>query len=126
MVHHYVPTVHPFHRHFGNLPAPRHCHACSESSHIAAFGHSRPPHHPHPGVTPLQHWRQRPFFWEAGTLIGGPPPLPSCPQQRFAHVHMPTSISTQIALHSDLPIRPCHSSTQSSLAHHWPQRPSFS
>src|SRR5258707_8372165 len=79
MVHHYVPTIHPFHRHFVNFPAPRCCHACSKSGHIAAFGHSRPPHHPHPGVTPLQHWPQRPFFWEAGTLIGGPPPLSSYP-----------------------------------------------
>src|SRR5258707_1726312 len=125
MVHHYVPTIHPFHRHFVNFPAPRHCHACSKSSHITAFGRSRPPCHPHPGVTPLQHRPQRPFFWEAGTLIGGPPPLPSYPQQHFAHAHVPTSISSQIALHLDLPVCPCHSSTQGSLAHHWPQRPSF-
>src|SRR5258708_5733424 len=98
MVHHYVPTIHPFHRHFVNFPTPRHCHACSESSHITAFGCSCPPHHPHPGVTPLQHWPQRPFFWEAGTLIGGPPPLPSYPQQCFACTHMPTSS----------PARSCH------------------
>src|SRR5258705_8750485 len=73
MVHHYVPTIHPFHQHFVNFPTPRCCHACSKSSHIATFGHSHPPCHPHPGVTLLQHWPQRPFFWEAGTLIGGPP-----------------------------------------------------
>src|SRR5260221_10838970 len=75
MVHHYVPTIHLSIRHFVNFPAPRCCHACSESGHITAFGCSHPPHHPHPGVTLLQHWPQRPFFWEAGTLIGGPPPL---------------------------------------------------
>src|SRR5258705_9688518 len=125
MVHHYVPTIHPFHRHFVNFPTPRRCHACSESGHIAAFGCSCPPCHPHPGVTPLQHQPQRPFFWEAGTLIGGPPPLSSYPQQRFACAHAPTSISSQIVLHLDLPICPCHSSTRGSLAHHWPQRPSF-
>src|SRR5258707_1224694 len=125
MVHHYVPTIHPFHRHFVNFPTPRHCHTCSKSGHIAAFGHSCPPHHPHPGVTPLQHWPQRPFFWEAGTLIGGPPPLSSYPRQHFACTHMPTSIPSQIALHLDPPIHPCHSSTRGSLAHHWPQRPSF-
>src|SRR5258708_36442856 len=125
MVHHYVPTIHPFHRHFVNFPAPRCCHACSKSSHIATFGCSCPPCHPHPGVTPLQHWPQRPFFWEAGTRIGGPPPLSSYPWQCFAHAHMPTSISSQIMLHLDLPIHPCHSSTWGSLAHHWPQRPSF-
>src|SRR5258708_13801784 len=79
---------------FHHFPAPRHCHACSESGHITAFGHSCPPHHPQPGVTLLQHWPQRPFFWEAGTLIGGPPPLSSYPQQCFACVHMPTSISS--------------------------------
>src|SRR5260370_1460598 len=88
MVHHYVPTIHPFHRHFVNFPTPRHCHACSESSHIAAFGCSCPPRHPQPGVTPLQHWPQRPFFWEAGTLIGGPPPLSSYPWQCFACAHV--------------------------------------
>src|SRR5260370_35730650 len=121
----YVPTIHPFHRHFVNFPAPRCCHACSESGHITAFGRSCPPCHPHPGVTPLQHRPQRPFFWEAGTLIGGPPPLSSYPRQRFAHVHTPTSISSQIALHLDPPVCPCHSSTRGSLAHHWPQRPSF-
>src|SRR5260221_9890441 len=110
---------------FHHFPAPRHCHACSKSGHITAFGCSHPPHHPHPGVTLLQHWPQRPFFWEAGTLIGGPPPLPSYPQQHFTCVHVPTSISGQIALHLDLPICPCHSSTWGSLAHHWPQRPSF-
>src|SRR5258708_2058919 len=110
MVHHYVPTIHPFHRHFVNFPTPRHCHTCSESGHIAAFGRSRPLCHPHPGVTLLQHWPQRPFFWEAGTLIGGPPPLPSYPQQCFAHTHTPTSISGQITLHLDLPVCPCHSS----------------
>src|SRR5260221_13583870 len=104
MVHHYVPTIHPFHQHFVNFPTPRHCHTCSESSHITAFGCSCPPCHPHSGVTPLQHWHQRPFFWEAGTLIGGPPPLPSYPQQRFTCVHMPTSISGQIVLHLDLPV----------------------
>src|SRR6266436_3850627 len=125
MVHHYVPTIHPFHQHFVNFPTPRRCHACSESGHIAAFGRSRPPCHPHPGVTLLQHQPQRPFFWEAGTLIGGPPPLSSYPRQCFARMHVPTSISSQIALHLDLPIHPCHSSTQGSLAHHWPQRPSF-
>src|SRR5260221_6051683 len=125
MVHHYVPTIHPFHRHFVNFPAPRHCHACSESGHITAFGCSCPPCHPHPGVTPLQHRPQRPFFWEAGTLIGGPPPLSSYPRQCFTCVHVPTSISSQITPHLDLPICPCHSSTQGSLAHHWPQRPSF-
>src|SRR5258708_3923596 len=125
MVHHYVPTIHPFHQHFVNFPAPRHCHTCSESSHIATFGCSHPPCHPHPGVTLLQHWPQRPFFWEAGTLIGGPPPLSSYPWQCFACMHTHTSISSQIALHLDLPICPCHSSTQGSLAHHWPQRPSF-
>src|SRR5258707_1462018 len=38
---------------------------------------------------------------------------------------MPTSISSQIVLHLDLPVSPCHSSTWGSLAHHWPQRPSF-
>src|SRR6266446_1295568 len=43
MVHHYVPTIHPFHQHFVNFPAPRHCHACSKSGHIAAFGCSCPP-----------------------------------------------------------------------------------
>src|SRR5258708_4437140 len=125
MVHHYVPTIHPFHRHFVNFPAPRHCHTCSESGHITAFGRSCPPCHPHPGVTPLQHWPQRPFFWEAGTLIGGPPPLSSYPRQCFARMHAPTSISSQIVLHLDPPIHPCHSSTRGSLAHHWPQRPSF-
>ena len=78
---------------FYNFPTPRCCHACSKSSHIATFGHSCPPCHPHPGVTPLQHWPQRPFFWEAGTLIGGPPPLSSYPQQHFTHTHAPTSIS---------------------------------
>src|SRR5258705_7715583 len=36
---------------------------------------------------------QRPFFWEAGTLIGGPPPLSSYPWQRFTCTHAPTSIS---------------------------------
>src|SRR5260221_711550 len=46
MVHHYVPTIHPFHRHFVNFPAPRRCHTCSESGHITAFGCSRPPCHP--------------------------------------------------------------------------------
>src|SRR5260221_2491735 len=121
----YVPTILPFHRHFVNFRTPRRCHACSESGHIAAFGCSCPPCHPHPGVTPLQHQPQRPFFWEAGTLIGGPPPLSSYPQQRFACAHAPTSISSQIVLHLDLPICPCHSSTRGSLAHHWPQRPSF-
>src|SRR5258705_583424 len=125
MVHHYVPTIHPFHQHFVNFPTPRCCHACSKSGHIATFGHSCPPHHPHPAGTPLQHWPQRPFFWEAGTLIGGPPPLPSYPWQHFACAHMPTSISGQIAPHLDPPIHPCHSSTQGSLAHHRPQRPSF-
>src|SRR5258707_834607 len=125
MVHHYVPTIHPFHRHFVDFPTPRCCHACSESGHITAFGHSCPLCHPHPGVTPLQHWPQRPFFWEAGTLIGGPPPLPSYPWQRFARMHVPTSISGQIVLHLDPPVCPCHSSTWGSLAHHWPQRPSF-
>src|SRR5258708_7314396 len=110
---------------FCHFPAPRHCHACSESGHIAAFGHSCPPCHPQPGVTPLQHWPQRPFFWEAGTLIEGPPPLSSYPFQRFAHMHTSTSTSSHIALHLDLPICPCHSTTQGSLAHHWPQRPSF-
>src|SRR5258708_7349070 len=125
MVHHYVPTIHPFHRHFVNFPVPRRCHACSESSHNAAFGCSHPPCHPHPGVTPLQHWPQRPFFWEADTLIGGPPPLPSYPQQHFTCTHMCTSISSQIMPHLDPPVCPCHSSTRGSLAHHWPQRPSF-
>src|SRR5258708_27069130 len=96
---------------FYNFPTPRCCHACSKSSHIATFGHSCPPCHPHPGVTPLQHWPQRPFFWEAGTLIGGPPPLSSYPQQCFACAHMPTSISSQIMPHLDPPIHPCHSST---------------
>src|SRR5258708_3553030 len=124
MVHHYVPTIHPFHRHFVNFPTPRRCHACSESGHITAFGHSCPLCHPHPGVTPLQHWPQRPFFWEAGTLIGGPPPLSSYPQQCFTCTHVRTSISGQIMPHLDLPICPCHSSTRGSLAH-WPQRPSF-
>src|SRR5258708_2697824 len=38
---------------------------------------------------------------------------------------MPTSISSQIMPHLDLPVHPCHSSTQGSLAHHWPQRPPF-
>src|SRR5258708_12316043 len=103
MVHHYVPTIHPFHQHFVNFPAPRHCHTCSKSSHIAAFGCSCPPCHPHPGVTLLQHWPQRPFFWEPGTLIGGPPPLSSSPRQCFAHTHAPPSISTQIAPPSDPP-----------------------
>src|SRR5258708_36690266 len=125
MVHHYVPTIHPFHRHFVDFPTPRCCHACSESGHITAFGRSCPLCHPHPGVTPLQHWPQRPFFWEAGTLIGGPPPLPSYPQQHFAHAHAPTSISGQIMPHLDPPVCPCHSSTWGSLAYHWPQRPSF-
>src|SRR6266436_3692721 len=46
-------------------------------------------------------------------------------QQCFAHAHAPTSISSQIMPHLDLPVCPCHSSTQGSLAHHWPQRPSF-
>src|SRR5258708_38894632 len=68
---------------------------------------------------------QRPFFWEAGTLIGGPPPLSSYPWQRFARTHARTSISSQIALHLDPPVRPCHSSTRGSLAHHWPQSTSF-
>src|SRR5258705_3088353 len=86
MVHHYVPTIHPFHQHFVNFPAPRCCHACSESGHITAFGCSRPPCHPHPGVTLLQHRPQRPFFWEAGTLIGGPPPISSYPRQHFARM----------------------------------------
>src|SRR5258708_23633644 len=108
-----------------NFPTPRHCHACSESSHITAFGRSRPLCHPHPGVTPLQHWPQRPFFWEAGTLIGGPPPPPSYPQQCFTCVHAPTSISSQIAPHLDPPIRSCHSITWGTLAHHSPHRPSF-
>src|SRR5258705_4675947 len=125
LVHHFVPTIHPFHQHFVNFPTPRHCHACSESSHIAAFGCSHPPCHPQSGVTPLQHWPQRPFFWEAGTLIGGPPPLSSYPWQCFTCMHAPTSISGQIMLHLDLPICPCHSSTQGSLAHHQPKRPSF-
>src|SRR5258708_14488048 len=125
MVHHYVPTIPPFHRPFVNFPAPRRCHACSESGHITAFGCSCPPRHPHPGVTLLQHWPQRPFFWEAGTLIGGPPPLSSYPQQCFTCAHVPISISGQIVLHLDPPIHPCHSSTWGSLAHHWPQRPSF-
>src|SRR5258708_28824764 len=62
MVHHYVPTIHPFHQHFVNFPAPRCCHACSKSSHIATFGCSCPPCHPQSGVTPLQHWPQRPSF----------------------------------------------------------------
>src|SRR5258708_14727032 len=81
----------PFHQHFVIFPPPRHCHACSGSGHIAAFGHSHPPCHPQSGVTPLQHWPQRPFFWEAGTLIGGPPPLSSYPWQCFTHVHVPTT-----------------------------------
>src|SRR5258707_5171894 len=110
---------------FHHFPAPRCCHTCSESSHIATFGHSHPPCHPHPGVTPLQHWPQRPFFWEAGTLIGGPPPLSSYPWQCFACAHAPTSISSKIMLHLDPPVCPCNSSTWGSLAHHWPQRPSF-
>src|SRR5258708_3975072 len=110
---------------FHHFPATRCCHTCSESGHIATFGHSHPPCHPQPGVTPLQHWPQRPFFWEAGTLIGGPPPLSSYPWQHFTHAHAPTSISSQIAPHLDPPVHPCHSSTQGSLAHHWPQRPSF-
>src|SRR5258708_3569343 len=94
MVHHYVPTIHPFHRHFVNFPTPRHCHACSKSGHIAAFGCSHPPCHPWPGVTPFQHWAQRPFFWEAGTLIGGPPPLSSYLQQHFTCMCMHISISS--------------------------------
>src|SRR5258708_2303282 len=76
---HYVPTINLCIQHFATFPPPRHCHACSKSGHIATFGHSRPPCHPQSGVTLLQHWPQRPFFWEAGTLIGGPPPLPSYP-----------------------------------------------
>src|SRR5258708_31746535 len=62
LVHHYVPTIHPFHQHFVNFPTPRHCHTCSESGHITAFGCSCPPCHPHPGVTPLQHWPRGPSF----------------------------------------------------------------
>src|SRR5258708_6542918 len=64
-------------------------------------------------------------------LLGGwhthwrPTTTPQLPPAMFAHAHMPTSISSQIVLHLDLPIRPCHSSTQGSLAHHQPQRPSF-
>src|SRR6266436_8958668 len=81
---------------FCHFPTPRCCHTCSKSSHIAAFGHSHPPCHPQPGVTPLQHWPQRPFFWEAGTLIGGPPPLSSYLWQCFTHTHMHISISGQI------------------------------
>src|SRR5258708_5229269 len=73
----YVPTIHPFHRHFVNFPTPRRCHACSESGHIAAFGCSRPPCHPHPRAPPLQHRPHRPFFSEAGTLIAAP--WPTCP-----------------------------------------------
>src|SRR5258708_8845706 len=125
LVHHYVPTIHPFHQHFVNFPTPRCCHACSKSGHIATFGHSCPPHHPHPGVTPLQHWPQRPFFWEAGTLIGGPPPLPSYPWQCFAHMHTCTSISSPIALHLHPPVHPSHSTTPTSFAHHHPPSPSF-
>src|SRR5258707_947864 len=83
------------------------------------------PCHTQSEVTPLQHQPQRPFFWEAGTLIGGPPPLSSYPWQHFACMHVPTSISSQIAPHLDPPVHPCHSSTQGSLAHHWPQRSSF-
>src|SRR5258708_12164761 len=98
MVHHYVPTIHPFHLHFVNFPTPRHCHTCSESGHITAFGHSRPPHHPHPGVTLLQHWPQRPFFWEAGTLIGGPPPLSSYPCQPFPSPLLPPSLPLFVAI----------------------------
>src|SRR5260221_3584046 len=51
---------------FHHFPAPRHCHTCSESGHIATFEHSCPPHHPQPGVTPLQHWPQRPSFGRLG------------------------------------------------------------
>src|SRR5260221_1037175 len=107
LVHHYVPTIHLPINIFLHFPTPRCCHTCSESSHIATFGHSHPPCHPQSGVTPLQHRPQRPFFWEAGTLIGGPPPLSSYPWQCFAHAHTPTSISGQIMLHLDLPIHPC-------------------
>src|SRR5258708_7964596 len=92
----FCATIHPFHQHFVNFPTPRHCHTCSKSGHIATFGCSHPPCHPQPGVTPLQHQPQRPFFWEAGTLIGGPPPLSSYLQQHFTHTHVPTSISGQI------------------------------
>src|SRR5258708_30341650 len=38
---------------------------------------------------------------------------------------VPTSISGQIAPHLDPPVCPCHSSTEGSLANHWPQRSSF-
>src|SRR5258708_19568297 len=98
MVHHYVPTIHPFHRHFVNFPTPRRCHTCSKSGHITTFGHSLPPCHPHPGVTPLQHQPQRPFFWGAGTLIGGPPPLSSYPHHPFPPPHIPPPLSTHIPL----------------------------
>src|SRR5258708_17211985 len=94
MVHHYVPTIHPFHQHFVNFPTPRCCHACSKSSHIAAFGCSHPPHHPHSGVTLLQHQPQRPFFWEAGTLIGGHHHPPATPGNiSLACTHPPPSLA---------------------------------
>src|SRR5260221_4774935 len=109
MVHHYVPTIHPFHRHFVNFPTPRHCHACSESSHITTFGRSCPPCHPHPGVTPLQHWPQRPFFWEADTLIGGPPPLQLPPAmfhlRTHAHLHLRPDRATFGPAHPSLPFQ---------------------
>src|SRR5258708_17024766 len=119
LVHHFVPTIHPFHQHFVNFPVPRHCHSCSESSHIAAFGCSHPPCHPQPGVTPLQHQPQRPFFWEAGTHWG-PTTTLQLPPAMFCsctHVHL--------HFQPDCHIWTCHSSTWGSLAHCQPQKPSF-
>src|SRR5260221_10242156 len=98
MVHHYVPTIHPFHRHFVNFPTPRRCHACSESGHIAAFGCSCPPNHPHPGVTPLKHWPQRPTT----TLQLPPATFCSC---ACAHLHLQPDHAAFGPAHPSLPFQ---------------------
>src|SRR5258707_10965662 len=98
MVHHYVPTIHPFHRHFVNFPTPRHCHTCSKSGHIAAFGCSHPPCHPHPGVTLLQHWPQRPTT----TLQL---PLAMFHLHAHAHLHLQPDHATFGPAHLSLPFQ---------------------
>src|SRR5260221_7460586 len=94
----YVPTIHPFHRHFVNFPTPRRCHACSESGHIAAFGCSCPPNHPHPGVTPLKHWPQRPTT----TLQLPPATFCSC---ACAHLHLQPDHAAFGPAHPSLPFQ---------------------
>src|SRR6266436_3394199 len=92
MVHHYVPTIHPFHQHFVNFPTPRRCHTCSKSGHITAFGCSRPPCHPHPGVTLLEHRPRGPSFGRLAHSLEAHHHSPATPGNvLLAHTHPPPS-----------------------------------